>query len=108
MRDRPRTLVQVKPIWTAATRAANAGQGIHAGRMRAPTTTERSRHAGQRRRREMSEPGAPEPAPGGASLERSREEVLAAARPVPPHEDTMIEDLTDEEERIFVEAILDA
>jgi hypothetical protein len=56
----------------------------------------------------MSEPRAPEPAPRGASLERSREEVLAAARPLPPHEDMMIEDLTDEEERIFVEAILDA
>jgi hypothetical protein len=34
--------------------------------------------------------------------------VLAAAQPLPPHEDMMIEDLTDEEERIFVEAILDA
>ena len=56
----------------------------------------------------MSEPGAPQPAARGASLERSREEVLAAARPLPPHEDMMIEDLTDEEERIFVEAILDA
>jgi len=56
----------------------------------------------------MSEPEAPEPTSRGASLERSREEVLAAARPLPPHEDMMIEDLTDEEERIFVEAILDA
>ncbi len=56
----------------------------------------------------MSEPGAPEPAPRGANLERSREEALAAAGPLPPHEDMMIEDLTDEEERIFVEAILDA
>jgi hypothetical protein len=56
----------------------------------------------------MSEPGAPEPAARGVSLERSREEVLAAARPLPSHEDMVIEDLTDEEERIFVEAILDA
>jgi hypothetical protein len=56
----------------------------------------------------MSEPGAPKPAPRGASLEQGREEVLAAARPLPPHEDMVIEDLTDEEERIFVEAILDA
>ena len=56
----------------------------------------------------MSEPGAPKPAPRCASLERSREEVLAAARPLPPHEDMVTEDLTDEEERIFVEAILDA
>jgi len=56
----------------------------------------------------MSELGAPKPVPRGASLERSREEVLAAARPLPPHEDMVIEDLTDEEERVFVEAILDA
>jgi hypothetical protein len=56
----------------------------------------------------MSEPHAHDPASKGASLERSREEVLAAARPLPPHEDMLIEDLTDEEERIFVEAILGA
>jgi hypothetical protein len=30
---------------------------------------------------------------------------LAAARPLPPHEEMVIEGLTDEEERIFVEAI---
>jgi hypothetical protein len=56
----------------------------------------------------MSEPGAREPAPRGASLERSKEEVLAAARPLPPHEEMMIEGLTDDEERIFIEAIFDA
>jgi hypothetical protein len=55
----------------------------------------------------MSEPGAREPASRGASLERSKKEVLAAARPLPSHKDMVIEDLTDEEERIFVEAILD-
>jgi hypothetical protein len=56
----------------------------------------------------MSEPRAPEPAPQGVSLERSREEVLAAARPLPAHEEMLIKDLTDEEDRIFVEAIFDA
>jgi hypothetical protein len=56
----------------------------------------------------MSEPEARRPASRGASLERSREEVLAAARPLPPHEEMLIEDLTDEEDRIFVEAIFDA
>jgi hypothetical protein len=56
----------------------------------------------------MSEPEPRKPASKGASLERSREEVLAAARPLPPHEEMLIEDLTDEEERIFVAAILDA
>ena len=55
----------------------------------------------------MSEPKARELASKGASLEQSKEEVLAAARPLPPHEEMLIEDLTDEEERIFVEAILD-
>lgn len=56
----------------------------------------------------MSEPEPRKPASKGASLERSREEVLAAARPLPPHEEMLIEDLTDEEDRIFVAAILDA
>jgi hypothetical protein len=56
----------------------------------------------------MSEPEAARPASRGASLERSREEVLAAARPLPPYEEMLIEDLTDEECRIFVEAIFDA
>ena len=56
----------------------------------------------------MSEPAAPQPASRGASLEWSREEVLAAARPLPPDEDAVIEGLTDEEERIFIEAIFDA
>jgi len=53
----------------------------------------------------MPEPAARRPASRGASLERSREEVLAAARPLPPDEDALIEGLTDEEERIFTEAI---
>lgn len=56
----------------------------------------------------MSEPETHEPAFKGASLERSREEVLAAARPLPPDEEALIEGLTDEEERIFVEAIFSA
>jgi hypothetical protein len=34
--------------------------------------------------------------------------VLAAARPLPSHEEMVIEDLTDEEERVFVEAIFNA
>jgi hypothetical protein len=55
----------------------------------------------------MSEPGAPEPAARGSSLERSKEEVLAVARPLPSHEDMVIKDLSDEEERIFIAAILD-
>lgn len=56
----------------------------------------------------MSEPESRVPASNGTTLERSREAVLAAARPLPPAEEMLIEDLTDEEERLFVETILDA
>jgi hypothetical protein len=56
----------------------------------------------------VSEPEAREPVSNGTTLERSREAVLAAARPLPPSEEMLIEDLTEEEERLFAEAILDA
>ncbi|HLI35779.1 MAG TPA: hypothetical protein VKV80_00335 [Streptosporangiaceae bacterium] len=56
----------------------------------------------------MPEPEAHRSASPGASLERSREEVLAAARPLPPDDEALIEGLTDEEERIFAEAIFNA
>lgn len=41
----------------------------------------------------------------GDSLEKSVEEILAAAHPLPPLDEMIIEDLTDEEERAFYEAI---
>jgi hypothetical protein len=44
----------------------------------------------------------------GASLERSREEVLRAARPLPPDDEVLIEDLTEDEDRVFLDAILNA
>jgi len=56
----------------------------------------------------MSEPSAHGSASDGASLERSKEDVLAAARPLPPHEEMIIKDLTEDEERIFLDAILNA
>jgi len=56
----------------------------------------------------MSQPGPRQPASKGASLERSKEGVLAAARPLPPIEEMVIEDLTDGEDRIFLEAIFNA
>lgn len=56
----------------------------------------------------MSEQQARKPASGGVTLERSKNELLAAARPLPPVEEMLIEDLTDEEERLFVDAILHA
>ena len=40
-------------------------------------------------------------------MERSREDVLDAARPLPPDEDVVIEELSDEGDRLFLAAILD-
>jgi hypothetical protein len=42
---------------------------------------------------------------GGTTLERGREEVLHAARPLPP-EGVLVGDLTEEEDRLFLEAIM--
>jgi len=56
----------------------------------------------------MSEPELRKPASEGANLERSREEVLRAARPLPPDDEVLIEDLTEDEDRIFLDAILNA
>jgi hypothetical protein len=41
----------------------------------------------------------------GDSLEKSVEEILAAARPLPSVDEMTIEDLTEKEERAFYEAI---
>jgi hypothetical protein len=56
----------------------------------------------------MSGPEAHISVSGGATLERSREAVLSAARPLPPDEDVVIEDLSEAEDRLFLEAILDS
>jgi hypothetical protein len=56
----------------------------------------------------MSERGARRPDPLGPSRERSRDDVLAAAQPLPPDEDVLIDDLTEDEDRLFVAAVLDA
>jgi hypothetical protein len=42
------------------------------------------------------------------SLEESVEDILAAARPLPSGDAMVIEDLTEEEERLFFEALRDA
>jgi hypothetical protein len=41
------------------------------------------------------------------TLERSRENVLEAARPLPPDEDMVIKELSDEEDRLFLAVIID-
>jgi hypothetical protein len=56
----------------------------------------------------MSEADVPGTGSSGATLERDREEVLDAARPLPPDEETLIGDLTEDEDRIFLAAILGA
>jgi hypothetical protein len=39
---------------------------------------------------------------------RGRDDVLAAAQPLPLDEDVLIDDLTEDEDRLFVAAVLDA
>lgn len=46
--------------------------------------------------------------PKSATLERTRDEVLRAARPLPPDQDVLIRDLTEDEDRLFLEAIVGA
>jgi len=48
------------------------------------------------------------PASHGSTLERSREDVLEAARPLPPDDDVVIEELSDDEDRRFLAVILDS
>jgi len=56
----------------------------------------------------MSEADAHGPGSGGTTLERDREAVLNAARPLPPDEEMLIGDLTEEEDRLFLAAIMSA
>lgn len=56
----------------------------------------------------MPEPEARRPDSREPSRERSRDDVLAAARPLPRAEDALIDDLTDDEDRLFTAAVLDA
>lgn len=45
---------------------------------------------------------------GAEPVAETREEILASAPRFPPLEEMVIEDLTDEEERIFLETIRNA
>jgi hypothetical protein len=56
----------------------------------------------------MSEPQADKQRLRGRSLERRREDVLAAAKPLRADEDALIEDLTDDEASTFLAVILEA
>ena len=56
----------------------------------------------------MSEADAHGTGSGGTTLERDREEVLRAARPLPSDEEVLIGDLTEDEDRLFLEVIMSA
>jgi hypothetical protein len=56
----------------------------------------------------MSEPEAHKLPTQEVPRERSKGAVLVAARPLPPDEDVLIEDLTEDEDRLFLAAVLDA
>jgi hypothetical protein len=60
------------------------------------------------RRCAMSEPEVHRSASKGTTLERDRNDVLDAARPLPPDADVLIDDLTEDEDRLFLAAILEA
>jgi hypothetical protein len=54
----------------------------------------------------MSQDG--KPVSQGVTPERDKDDVLAAVRPLPPDEDALIDDLTEDEDRLFLAAVLDA
>jgi hypothetical protein len=56
----------------------------------------------------MSEPEARRPDSRGSSREQTKDDVLAAARPLPPDEDAVIDDLTEDEDRLFIAAVREA
>lgn len=56
----------------------------------------------------MTQSEARRPDPPGPSRERTRDDVLAAARPLPPDEDVLMDDLSEDEDRLFIAAVLDA
>jgi hypothetical protein len=56
----------------------------------------------------VSEAGAQGTGSDGTTLERGREEVLNAARPLPRDEEVLIVTLTEYEDRLFLEAIMSA
>jgi hypothetical protein len=56
----------------------------------------------------MSEPEVHKLASQGVTRERGKDDVLAAARPLPPDEDVLIDGLTEDEDRLFLAAVLEA
>jgi hypothetical protein len=52
----------------------------------------------------MSEQHVHEPGGHAPSLERGRDDVLDAAKPLPPDEEVVIDDLSEDEDRLFLDA----
>jgi hypothetical protein len=56
----------------------------------------------------MSESEVRKPDSGRMTRERRKSDVLDAAQPLPPDEDVLINDLTEDEDRLFLAAVLSA
>ena len=56
----------------------------------------------------MSEPEVHRSVSKGTILERDRNDALGAARPLPPDAGVLIDDLTEDEDRLFLAAIVEA
>ncbi|MDQ2874631.1 MAG: hypothetical protein M3Y33_07425 [Actinomycetota bacterium] len=56
----------------------------------------------------MSEQYVHKPSGHGPTLERGRDDVVDSAKPLPPDEDAVVDDLSVDEDRLFLAAILDA
>jgi hypothetical protein len=56
----------------------------------------------------MSESEVHKPDSGRTTWERRKTDVLDAARPLPPDEDVLINDLTEDEDRLFLAAVVNA
>jgi hypothetical protein len=56
----------------------------------------------------MSEPEVHKLASRSLTRERDKDDVLAAARLLPPDEDVLIDGLTEDEDHLFLAAVLEA
>jgi hypothetical protein len=56
----------------------------------------------------MSESEVHKPDSGRTTRERRKNDVLDAARPLPPDEDVLISDITEDEDRLVLTAVLSA
>ena len=55
----------------------------------------------------VSEPTIQRPSQRGAALERTVQKILDGARPLAPEDQSLIEQLSADEARLFLDAVLD-